>query len=390
MPPLTDSSRRVLGRYRLTGLIASGGSAEVWRAHDEELDRAVAVKLLHPHLLPDAASRSRFAAEARAVAALAHPRIAAIYDVATDDEQSALVLELIDGEALATRLRRGPLAARDAAQIAAEIAEGLLHAHERGVIHRDVKPGNILLDDEGHAHLVDFGIAHSLAEASQRLTRTGTVMGTLRYMAPEQLAGGRIGPKTDLYALGVVLFEMLSGAPPFVADSPVGLADTQRSGPPAMPGVPPALAAVTRGCLAFEPDDRPRHAGVVALALRAWLDGDGAPALALAPIERDDVTRTAPVVLPAMPAAPTQTAAQAARRRPRRRLAAIAVALVLAALIGLAAIAVLSADPRPALLGSSPTATVSVRPSPSASASPAPTATPQRGKGKDHGPGRDH
>jgi len=382
MPPLSDSSRRVLGRYRLTGLIASGGSAEVWRAHDEELDRAVAVKLLHPHLLPDAASRSRFAAEARAIAALAHPRIAAIYDVATSDEQPALVLELIDGEALAARLRRGPLAARHAAQIAAEIADGLLHAHERGVVHRDVKPGNILLDAEGHAHLVDFGIAHSLAEAAQRLTRTGTVMGTLRYMAPEQLAGGRIGPKTDLYALGVVLFEMITGRAPFDNDSPVGLADAQRAGPPPMPGVEPALAAVTQGCLAFDPDDRPRHAGIVALALRAWLDGDAAPALALAPLGREDVTRSAPVVLPAVALEPPH----AAHRRSRPRLAGIAVALVVTALIGLTVFAVLSADPRPGLISSSPTATASARPSPSALASPTPTATPQPGKGKGHGP----
>jgi Serine/threonine protein kinase len=380
MPPSTDAARRVLGRYRLIELIASGGSAEVWRAHDEQLDRAVAVKLLHPHLLPDERSRQRFAAEARAIAALAHPRIAAIYDVAASEEQPALVLELVDGEALATRLRRGPLAARDAARVAAEMAEGLLHAHERGVVHRDVKPGNILLDGEGHAHLVDFGIAHSLAESVERLTLTGTVMGTLRYMAPEQLSDGRIGPKTDLYALGVVLFEMLTGRAPFVASSPVGLADAQRSGQLSMPGVHPGLAAVTRACLSFEPDDRPRHAGVIAVALRAWLDGDGAPAMALAPFSGDDVTETSPVV----------PSAAAPARRSRRRLLVVVAALAAAALIGLTAFAMLSGLNRPAVVLGPPSATASMKPSATPSVSVVPTEKPQPGKGHGHPPKKGH
>ena len=152
------------------------------------------------------------------------------------------------------------------------------------MIHRDVKPGNVLLSADGRTRLVDFGIAHSLAAASERLTTAGTVIGTLHSMAPEQLAAGPITPRTDLYGLGAVLHESLTGRPPYAESSQVALADAQRAGPPRMDGIDPALAAAIAGCLAFEPADRPLHAGALAEALRAWLAGDPAPALALAPI----------------------------------------------------------------------------------------------------------
>ena len=211
-PPL------VLDRYRLVERVAVGGSAEVWRAHDEQLDRAVAVKRLHPHLLPDAVSRQRLAAEARAAAGLSHPAIVGIYDIDTTGDWPALVMELVDGESLAARLaREGPLPEREAAAIVTDIADGLYHAHKRGIVHRDVKPGNVLLDREGRARLADFGIARSLAESAERLTQTGSVMGTLRYMAPEQLTGGEIGQRTDLYGLGAVMHEAHTGEPPFPA-----------------------------------------------------------------------------------------------------------------------------------------------------------------------------
>ena len=274
----------ILGRYRLLERLAAGGSAEVWRAQDEQLGRDVAVKRLHPHLLPDEASRKRLVAEARAAAGLSHPVIVEIYDVEATGESPALVMELVDGESLATRIaREGPLAASEAAAIASDIAEALFHAHQRGVIHRDVKPGNVLLSADGRTRLVDFGIAHSLAAASERLTTAGTVIGTLHSMAPEQLAAGPITPRTDLYGLGAVLHESLTGRPPYAESSQVALADAQRAGPPRMDGIDPALAAAIAGCLAFEPADRPLHAGALAEALRLWLAGDPAPALALAP-----------------------------------------------------------------------------------------------------------
>jgi len=326
----------ILDRYRLIERIAIGGSAEVWRALDVQLDRAVAVKRLHPHLLPDEASRKRLAAEARAAAGLAHPVVVGIYDADAAGEWPALVMELVDGESLGTRLQRdGPLEARHAVAITADVAEALFHAHQRGVIHRDVKPGNVLLSDDGRTRLVDFGIAHSLAASAERLTLTGTVIGTLHAMSPEQLAAGPITPRTDLYGLGVVLHEALTGRQPYPASSPVALADAQRAGPPAMPDIEPALAAVIAACLSYDPADRPLHAGALAAALRDWLAGDPAPALALAPVSSPSApTEAVPVVAP--PSRPVEPAAvrsirPAASRSRLVALAALAAVLVLVA-----------------------------------------------------------
>jgi serine/threonine-protein kinase len=330
----------ILDRYRLLERLAVGGSAEVWRARDEQLDRDVAVKRLHAHLFADDASRARLAAEARAAARLSHPVIVGVYDVDATGDAPALIMELVDGESLAARLERdGPLTDREAAAIVADLAEALFHAHQQGVIHRDMKPGNVLLDRGGRTRLVDFGIAHSLAEASARLTVTGTVIGTLRAMAPEQLIDGPITPRTDLYGLGVVLHEAVTGRPPYPSGSPLALAEAQRAGPPPLDGLDPALAAVIAGCLAFDPADRPLHAGAVAAALRSWLAGDSAPALALAapvaaPVDAAAVTQPIPAV-----AAPAPS--PAARSASPRRSAGIAP--LLAGLAALAAIAVLVA-----------------------------------------------
>ena len=179
--------------------------------------------------------------------------------------------------------RAGPLEPGRAAGIAADIAEALFHAHQRGVVHRDVKPGNVLLASDGGTRLVDFGIAHSLAESAERLTMTGTVIGTMSAMAPEQLAGGPITPRTDLYGIGVVLYEALTGRPPYPGGSPIALAAAQRAGPPPMDGIDPTLAGIVAACLAVEPENRPLHAGALAVALRAWLAGDSAASLAMAP-----------------------------------------------------------------------------------------------------------
>ena len=282
----------ILGRYRLIERLALGGSAEVWRAHDEQLDRPVAVKRLHPHLLPDESSRKRLAAEARAAASLSHPVIVDIYDVDATGEAPALVMELVDGESLSARIARsGPLEPREAASMAADVAEALFHAHQRGVVHRDVKPGNVLLASDGRTKLVDFGIAHSLAESAERLTMTGTVVGTMSAMAPEQLLGGPITPRTDLYGIGVVLYEALTGRPPYPGGSPVALAEAQRAGPPPLEGIDPTLAGIVAACLAVEPENRPLHAGALAVALRSWLAGDAVPAIAMAPTGTHPVGR---------------------------------------------------------------------------------------------------
>ena len=333
----------ILDRYRLIERLASGGSAEVWRAHDEQLDRPVAVKRLHAHLLPDKGSRRRLAAEARAAAGLSHPVIVDVYDVDTEGDSPAIVMELVDGESLASRIARdGPLATLDAVRVTADVADALYHAHQRGLVHRDVKPGNVLLSADGRTRLVDFGIARSLAESAERLTLTGTVLGTLSAMAPEQLSGGEIGPRADLYGLGVVLHEALTGRPPYAgaSTSPVALADAQRAGPPALDGVEPSLAAVVAACLAFRPEDRPLHAGALAAALRAWLDGDTSRVAAMAPTAAHRAVDTAAVTVarPAMPVAPAPGQPPAPRRARGLILGAVAAALaigVVIALIGL-------------------------------------------------------
>ncbi len=361
------NDQRILDRYRLVERLAAGGSAEVWRAVDEQLDRPVAIKRLHPHLFADEASRARLAAEARAAARLSHPVIVGVYDVDATGEAPALVMELVDGESLAARLaREGPLPERAAAALVADLAEALFHAHQQGVIHRDIKPGNVLLDADGRTRLVDFGIAHSLADASERLTLTGTVVGTLRAMAPEQLADGPITPRTDLYGLGVVLHEALTGRAPYPTGSPLALAAAQQSGLPALTGTDPALAAVVAGCLAYAPADRPLHAGAVAQALRSWLAGDAAPALALAPVAAVDteaVTQPVPVTPP--PVRPRTPAPPGSAERRRNRLLPI-----LAAVAALLVVAVLAA-----FAVGRPDAAADAVPSASPS-SAAPTATP--------------
>jgi tRNA A-37 threonylcarbamoyl transferase component Bud32 len=312
----------ILGRYRLDEEIAAGGTARVWRARDVQLDRTVAVKLLHPHLLPDETSRRRLAGEARAAAALSHSGIATVYDVTGPDDEPAIVMELVDGEPLSALIARdGPMRPDAAARLAADVADALYHAHQRGIVHRDVKPGNILVEAEsGRARLIDFGIAHSLEAAAESLTHTGTAVGTPRYMAPEQLTGEPIGPRTDLWGLGAVLYEALSGGPPFEGGNPLAIARAQAAGAAAIPGIDPALDAIVRGCLAVPIVDRPVHAGRVAEALRAWLRGDSAPALGLAPAAA--LTAEMPTVesaaAPAAASAPEPAAVPAPAERRRR------------------------------------------------------------------------
>jgi len=337
------NDRLILDRYRLIERIAVGGSAEVWRAHDEQLDRPVAVKRLHEHLVLDATSRQRLAAEARAVAALSHPVIVGIYDVDTEGDSPAIVMELVDGESLAAKIERdGPLAPARAASITADVADALFHAHQRGVIHRDVKPGNVLIAADGRARLVDFGIAHSLDEAAARLTVTGTVVGTLRSMAPEQLAGGPIGPRTDLYGLGVVLHEAVTGRPPYPTSTPIAHLEAQRAGPPALDGIEPALAAIIASCLAQDPADRPLHAGALAAALREW-------------VGRAAETAVRPMPVPVAAPAAAVTPPISGQRRSRAGLAI--AALLVAGLVGAFVLASLRADPPAVAEDASPSVT---------------------------------
>ena len=249
-----------------------GGTAEVWQARDEQLGRDVAIKLLHRHLVPDEQSRERFAGEAKAVAALSHPGIVAVHDIVVVDDMAAIVLELVEGEPLSSRIAdHGSLPPLAAAAVAAQIADALQSAHERGLIHRDVKPGNVLLSADGRARLVDFGIARTLDDDTHALTMPGTIMGTLRYMSPEQLAGQPATAGSDVYGLGAVLYEMLAGQPPFPATTPANLIGDQRSGAPAIPRVDPELSGLAQLALDRNPERRPRSAGSMAVLLRGWL-----------------------------------------------------------------------------------------------------------------------
>ena len=331
----TSLPARIEGRYLLVERIARGGSADVWRAHDEELNRPVAVKLLHPHLVPDERARLRLVAEGRLVASLDHPSIVKMYDVLTDGDTPALVMELIEGESLNLRLARdGAIPPRAAAAISAEVGEALAEAHRHGIVHRDVKPSNILLDTEGHAHLADFGIAHSLEPGAERLTQTGMVVGTPAYIAPEQLAGTEVGPHTDIFGLGSVLFEMLTGVPPFAAMAPLPLAQAHAAGPPAMHGIDSELVALTRSCLANSPSRRPADAALVAATLRSYATMD--------PAERDAETRAIPIAAPPAdvePAAPSTATIEerlASWWRPAMPFAAGAAALFMAVLLAAA------------------------------------------------------
>ena len=368
----------ILDRYRLIERLAVGGSAEVWRAHDEQLDRPVAVKRLHPHLLPDASSRARLAAEARAAASLSHPVIVGIYDVDAEGESPAIVMELVDGESLAALIDRGgPLDPARAAAITADVADALFYAHQQGVIHRDVKPGNVLVARDGRTRLVDFGIARSLAQSAERLTLTGTVIGTLRAMAPEQLAAGPITPKTDLYGLGVVLHEALTGRPPYPSASPVALADAQRAGPPPLDDIDSGLAAIVASCLAYDPADRPLHAGELAAALRGWRAGaeTGLRPVAVASGGSDTSAITASVSVP-----PVAEAVPPAGHGRRRGVPVALLAIGALLLLGLAGAFILgNLQGDPPAVGEEPSASASQAPSTSQapSATPAPTAPPE-------------
>jgi serine/threonine protein kinase len=356
----------VLGRYRLEREIASGGTARVWQARDEQLDRRVAVKLLHPHLLPDEASRNRLVAEARAAAALSHPGIATVYDVSGEAEEPTLVMELVQGETLSALLKRdGPLPPEAAAGLAVEVAEALYHAHQQGIVHRDVKPANVIVESgSGRARLIDFGIAQSLERAALHITQTGTTLGTPRYMAPEQLAGEPVGPRTDLWGLGATLYEALSGRPPFDGSTPLAIARQQVDGPPPLEVADRPLAVLVMSCLALEVADRPLHAGALAAALRGWLAGERVPTAAALSAAETQAIPTQPS--PVQPS-PVQPSSQAAPPAPTRRfplVPALLAGLLLVALVG-AGMALSGALP---LIGSEP--------SPQATRIPTPRPTP--------------
>lgn len=327
----------VAGRYRLDELQGHGPMSEVWRAHDDTLDRTVALKILSP-----TADFERFRREAQSLATLAHENVMRVFDYGEDAAGPYMALEWLHGGTLEERLAHGALPDADTSRIATGIAAGLAHLHDRGLVHRDLKPANILFDEEGRPKLGDFGLARRAAGAGT-LTEAGTVLGTAAYLSPEQAAAEPVGPASDVYSFGVILFRMLTGALPFVADEALALLNMHRNAPPPAvadlrPDAPPGLAALADASLRKDPTQRPRDGN----ALLATLGGE-APTLLIPPADTA-ATRVVPAAVP-----PPSGAAPRPRRF-WREPAVIAAAVVILALAGglLAWAVTRSATPAPA------------------------------------------
>lgn len=292
---MTVEAGRKLGRYVLSRKLGAGGMAEVWEAFDEGLHRSVAVKVVRDEIAGEAEFRERFIREARLAAGLEHPRILPIYDFGTEAGVTYLVMPLLPGGSLRERIT-GPVHPEEAIESLASIAAALDHAHARGVLHRDVKPSNVLVDASGSLLLADFGLAKSTAVSSE-LTATGMVVGTPAYMAPEQAIGRPVDARADQYALGVLAFELLTGRTPFRSESPFAVLDKHlREAPPPpsmfVPSLPPSVDAVLARALAKQPQERfaTCREMVEALAVALGVSIPARPSTAVRPVGALDPT----------------------------------------------------------------------------------------------------
>ena len=327
---MTPTGADVLGgRYTLLAVLGTGGMATVWRARDEMLGRAVAVKVLSPQHAADPEFLARFEREARHAAAVSHPRLVTVFDCGVEGDTPFIVMELVEGRTLRQVLdETGVLPPGQAVTVATAVCEGLEAAHSAGLVHRDITPANIVLNGS-EVKILDFGIAR--VDGTRAATATGTVLGTAAYLSPEQASGQPAGPRSDLYSLGCVLFEMLTGRPPFTADSTVGLAYRQvhdDPGPPSAlrPGLPPRLDQVTGQLLAKDPAARPPGAAAARAGLLSVLSpvGNGADGSSAAP--NGAAANSGTAVLDVTPGS------QRRPRRPRALEAVLAVALAAALL----------------------------------------------------------
>jgi serine/threonine-protein kinase len=353
----------LVGRYEVGSLLGHGGMSSVFSARDRTLGREVAIKVLAAELAEEDTFVARFDREARAAASLSHRNVVAVFDTGVEDGVRFIVMERVSGRTVAALLREGPLPIAQAVEIGARVAQALGAAHVRGVVHRDVKPGNVMVGPGGQVKVLDFGIARALAATS--LTRASTVIGTAGYLSPEQAEGRPVDARSDVYGLGCVLYEMLTGRPPFVADSAAALVHQHVNRPPQPPSrwrpeVSGALDEIVLRCLAKDPKDRYPATEEVSESLMV------APLTAAeeAPPPREATTR----VLPSASAAgPTAVRTPPRARRGRRWVAVPAAATLLGALALILALGHGSAGRAPASTGR----LASTKPGPSRASGPA-------------------
>lgn len=330
------------GRYRVERELGHGGMASVYLARDEELRRPVAVKLLAGHLGGEPGLRERFLREARMAARLSHPNVVQVFDAGDEDGRPYIVMEYVPGQTLAEELRRqGRLDPPQVVDLALQACGGLEHAHGSDLVHRDVKPHNLLLREDGTLKIADFGIAHA-AEAT-RLTQVGSVLGTAAYLAPEQAAGDPVTAAADIYSLGVVLYELLSGRPPYEFSSLAEIVSKQREQPirplrDVEPAVSEQLEAVVMRCLARNPDYRPSSAADLARELAAASPEPPTVPLPTASGVRATEVTTRPLVAPRRPPATTPPVRRRDFAHPRRATWVLlgALAVLVGVVVGLA------------------------------------------------------
>ncbi len=329
---MSAAKRTLGGRYEIEDTLGEGGMATVYRAIDTVLGRPVAVKVLAPRYANDATFVERFRREAQSAAAMNHPNIVNVFDTGSDDGTHYIVMELVEGRTLRDVLADGPLLPERAAEIAEAVASALAFAHERGIVHRDVKPGNIMITPSGDVKVMDFGIAR--ATAGESLTQTATVLGTATYLSPEQAQGETVDARSDLYSLGVVLYEILTGRPPFEGESPVAVAYKHVREEPVRPSllnrdVSEPLERIVLKAMAKNPENRYSSAADLRADVSRFLAGRPVEATPLLPPDATEVVTRQTRETMVMPAQRDEE-----ERRPGRTAVIVALVVLLLALLG--------------------------------------------------------